>query len=217
MLSKVYLKGYTPVSTYIFVCLGIIYYLRINADMDLKIWHITENPSLFGIKFMENESFNNPSQTGGHIQEGVQPTLNSGSNKEGKEKFDWVAKAIEYEATPKSLREPKEKGKFIESLGVPSSTYYDKISETETQRIIIDICFKQAKKRTPEILEKLGEKAEKGDNVSIGQFMDYVLEKAKKSELTGKDGKDLIPDTASKEKIKSIIGEYLNEKNRGNN
>lgn len=102
--------------------------------------------------------------------------------KETTEKIDWVEKAIEYEATPKSLREPKTDTEFIDSLGIPRSTYYYEIAKIENQKRIIDICFKQAKKRTPQILDKLGQKAEDGDNQSIGMFMDYVLEKTKKTE-----------------------------------
>lgn len=101
------------------------------------------------------------------------------------EKQDWIEKAIEYEATPKSLREPPKKGDFIASLGIPESTYRWTINKDENQKRIIDICFKQAKKRTPEILKKLGEKAEDGNDTSISQFMEYVLEVKKKLELSG--------------------------------
>lgn len=121
---------------------------------------------------------------------------------EGKE--DWIEKGIEYEATPKALREPHKKGDFIASLGIPESTYRWTMNKDENQKRIIDICFKQAKKRTPEILKKLGEKAEGGNDASIAQFMEYVLEVKKKLELSGdknnplgvvilpqKDGSDL--------------------------
>lgn len=101
------------------------------------------------------------------------------------EKVDWVQRAIEYEATPKSLREPKTTQEFMKQLGVANSSYYDAISKTENQEKIIKLCFKQAKRRTPDILERLGEKAEGGDTSSIGQFMEYVLEVKKKLELSG--------------------------------
>ena len=122
------------------------------------------------------------------------------------EKVDWVARAIEYEATPKSIRDPKEKGDFIKSLDVPSSTYYDKISETETQEKIIKLCFKLAKKRTPDILEKLGEKAEAGNDASISQFMEYVLELKKKMELSGdKNNPVVVKHEISDDEFRSII------------
>lgn len=120
------------------------------------------------------------------------------------EKVDWVEKAIEYEATPKKLREPKEKGDFINQLGVPRSTYYREMSKNENVSKMIELCFKQAKFRTPEIIEKMGQKAESGNDASIAQFMEYILEVKKKLELSGdknsplgvvilpqKDGSDL--------------------------
>lgn len=110
-------------------------------------------------------------------------------------KEDWVEKSIEYEATPKSLRDPKKVGDFISKLGVPSSTYYRVISQDINQEKIIKRCFKQAKKRTPEIVEKMGDKAEAGDNVSISQFMEYILEIKKRIDVT-----------SGGEKIKQIYG-----------
>jgi len=103
------------------------------------------------------------------------------------EKIDWVEKAIEYEATPERLREPKTTTEFAKILGIPRSSYYYEMSKKENQERIIDICFKQAKKRTPNILDKLGQKAEEGDGKSQEMFLDYVLEKSKKTEtkLTG--------------------------------
>ena len=123
------------------------------------------------------------SKTGGHITQGAEPASDFASV--GEKKIDWVEKAIEYEATPKRLREPKEKGEFIKSLGVPRSTYYREVSKNENVAKMIELCFKQAKFRTPEIIDKLGQKAETGNDASIGQFMEYVLEIKKKLELSG--------------------------------
>lgn len=123
---------------------------------------------------------NEETQLQDNKQEGI-----SESNVVENVKTDWVEKAVEYEATPKSLREPQDKMTFIDDIcKVPRATYYYEINKKETQEKIIDLCFKQAKKRTPEVLEKLGKKAEEGDNVSIGQFLEFVLEKKKKMELS---------------------------------
>lgn len=101
------------------------------------------------------------------------------------EKKDWVEEAIKREATPKSLREPKTDQEFIKQYGVAESTFYYTLAKDENQRKIMDLCFKQAKKRLPEVLEKLGEKAERGNDTSIGQFMEYVAEVKKRIELSG--------------------------------
>ncbi len=47
---------------------------------------------------------------------------------------------------------------------------------------------------------------------TIGKDEGYT----ERTEITGNKGKDLIPDTQSKEKVKEVISEYLNEL-RGNN
>jgi len=99
-------------------------------------------------------------------------------------KEDWIEKAIEYEATPKRLRYPEKKMEFMRELGVPSTTYYRAISRPENLNKIIDTCFKQAKYRTAEIIDKMGQKAEMGNDVSIAQFMEYVLEIKKRFDFT---------------------------------
>jgi hypothetical protein len=99
-------------------------------------------------------------------------------------KEDWVEKAIEYEATPRSLRVPKTDREFYKQLGIKESTYYYTIAKKENQDRIIDLCFRQAKKRTPNILKKLGEKAEEGNDTSIAQFLEYILEIKKRIDIT---------------------------------
>lgn len=106
-------------------------------------------------------------------------------DKSSDERIDWVEEAIRREATPKSLREPKTDQEFIKKFGVAESTYYYTIAKKENQEKILDLCFKQAKRRTANILEKMGEKAEDGNDTSIAQFMEYVLEVKKKLELSG--------------------------------
>jgi hypothetical protein len=110
-------------------------------------------------------------------------------------KEDWIEKAIEYEALPKSLREPQKKGDFIKSLGIPESTYRWTLSKDENQDKIIKLSFRQARKRTPDVLKKLGEKAEQGNDTSITQFMEYVLEIKKRLDIT-----------SGGEKIRQIYG-----------
>jgi len=138
--------------------------------------------------------------------------------KEDSNNIDWIAKAIEYEATPRALRIPKKKGEFISSLKdiqgnpIPSSTYYYELSKKENSDKIIDISFRYAKRLTPEVLEKLGEKAVSGNDTSIAQFMEYVLEIKKRLDITT-DGDKINP--MSYEQALNIIGRK-EESNRNN-
>jgi len=121
------------------------------------------------------------------------------------EKKDWVEEAIEYEATPDRLREPKLQQDFIKNLGIPRSTYFYTLAKPENQKIILDICFRQAKRRTPNILDKMGQKAEEGNDKSQEMFMDYVLELKKKLALVGGDENDKAIEFVWKENKSSLI------------
>jgi len=126
-----------------------------------------------------------------------------------KEKKDWIAEGILWYATPKALRDPKTATTFCKLHGVPYSTFKYEMAKAENQEQIIDLCFKQAKKRTPEILEKLGQKAEEGNDTSIAQFLEFVLERKKKLELSG-DKNNPIPIEVSQLKVDEVIKQYLN-------
>ena len=97
-------------------------------------------------------------------------------------KENWVDAMIMREATPKAARE-ETVAEFAAKWGIAESTYYYQSSSTENQKKIVELCFKQAKKRTPEILEKLGDKASEGSEKSMEMFLKLVLEKAEKSEV----------------------------------
>jgi len=115
------------------------------------------------------------------------------------EKADWVAKAIEYEATPKSLREPKSKMDFINSLGIPRSSYYHEISKRENKKKIVDIWLNEALNGGNEVLEKLKQNALEGKEKSIEMYLKFVLELAENLDIKS-DGKSfqVIFDTAFK-------------------
>lgn len=105
----------------------------------------------------------------------------------------WIELAIEREATPKPLREQTTRD-FCAEHNVPESTYYYEVNKKENQIRVEEICFSTAKKHTPEVLENLGERAKK-DNKAAELFLDYVLEKKKKFDLTS-DDKAIEPITA---------------------
>lgn len=159
-------------------------------------------------------------QQKGNIEQQNSVGIDDSKSIEGivEEKIDWVQKAIEYEATPKSLREPQDKMTFIDDVcKVPRATYYYEINKKETQESIIDLCFKQAKRRTPEVLEKLGKKAEEGDNVSIGQFLEFVLEKKKKIEHSGDKENPIRLSTISELKNGDICKDNSNNEDSESN
>ena len=106
------------------------------------------------------------------------------------EKKDWIAEMIQYEATPKSLRVPQEKGKFIEGLGIPSRTYYYELCKKENKRKIVEIWLSEALNGGNEILQKLAEKAKAGDMKAIELYIKFVLELAENLDIKS-DGKAL--------------------------
>jgi len=115
----------------------------------------------------------------------------------------WIDEAIEREATPKALREETTRD-FCAKRGIPESTYYYEVNKKEVEAKIQEICFRYAKKYTPDVLENLGERATK-DNKAAELFLDYVLEKKKKFDLTS-DDKAIEPITA----INYIVPNGLN-------
>jgi hypothetical protein len=96
---------------------------------------------------------------------------------------DWIQEMIQYEATPKSLRVPQEKGKFIEGLGVPSRTYYHELCKKENKKKIIEIWLSEAFNGGNEILQKLAEKARGGDMKAIELYIKFVLELAENLDI----------------------------------
>ena len=103
------------------------------------------------------------------------------------QKKDWLEEAIIREALPKSLREPKTTLEFVKQYSIATSTYYETISREVNQKKIIELCFKQAKRRLPEVMDKLGQKAESGNDTSIQQFMEYIMDIKKRLDITSDD------------------------------
>lgn len=93
------------------------------------------------------------------------------------------------EATPRTARK-ETVAEFAAKWGIAESTYYYQSSNPDNEKKIVELCFKQAKKRAPEILEKLGDKASEGNEKSMEMFLKLVLEKAEKSEVKVNDGVD---------------------------
>jgi len=102
---------------------------------------------------------------------------------------NWIEAMIERETIPKPARQDTV-AEFCAKWGVPESTYYYQSSNPENERRIVELCFKQAKKRTPEILEKLGDKASEGSEKSIEMFLKLVLDKSENSTVKIEKGID---------------------------
>lgn len=102
---------------------------------------------------------------------------------------NWIDAMIQREAIPKVLREDTVEG-FCKQWEVPESTYYYQATRKENQKEILKIALSLAKKGTPEVLEKLREKAESGDTKAIEMFLNYVLELSKNLDVKS-DGKQL--------------------------
>lgn len=93
---------------------------------------------------------------------------------------DWITAMIEREATPRAARQ-ETVAEFSAKWGIGESTYYYQSSNPDNEKKIVELCFKQAKKRAPEILEKLGDKASEGSEKSMEMFLKLVLDKSESS------------------------------------
>lgn len=89
---------------------------------------------------------------------------------------------IEREAIPMPLRK-ETTVEFCKERGIAESTYYFQSSKRENMDIIEEICFKNAKKHTPEILENLGVRA-KDDHKDAQLYLEFILERKKKMDIT---------------------------------
>lgn len=117
---------------------------------------------------------------------------------------DWITAMIEREAIPKAARK-ETTAEFCAKWGVPESTYYYNSSSTENQKKIVELCFKQAKKMAPEILEKLGEKASGGSEKSMEMFLKLVLDKSETSTVK-------VEKTVDDEEFDSLMAAYAKRK-----
>ena len=98
---------------------------------------------------------------------------------------NWINEMIEREATPKPLREETTIA-FCKKNELPKSTYYYEANKKENWEKIEDLCFKLAKKYTADILDGLGQRATK-DTRSAEVFMEFILERKKRMDLTSDD------------------------------
>jgi hypothetical protein len=134
---------------------------------------------------MENELSNN-NQTEVIGTDDTQSVKVIGETAETEEyKKTWLDEMIEREATPTILRKETTRD-FCKRWGVPESTYYFKVNSKENWDRIEELCFKQAKKHTPDILDNLGERA-KEDTKSAEVFLEFILEKKKRTDVTSGD------------------------------
>jgi len=91
------------------------------------------------------------------------------------EELNWVDEMIKRQMTPKPLRVGSVE-KFCKEHNTNPSTYYYQLNRKENQKKIIKGCLMVAKEYTPEVLNKLAEKAKNGDMKAIDMFLNYVLE-----------------------------------------
>lgn len=98
---------------------------------------------------------------------------------------NWIQEMIEREALPKAARTEKV-AEFCVRHGISETTYYNHSSREENQKQSLKIALMSVKKRAPEILEKLGDKAEEGDTRAIDMYLKYVLELVDKLDITSK-------------------------------
>ena len=130
---------------------------------------------------------------------------------------NWIDEMIEREATPKTLRKETVE-QFCNKWSISDQTYYNHAAKEDNQKEILKIALKSVKKRTPDILEKLGEKAEAGDMKATEMFLNYVVNLSKNIDIKS-DGKELkaitginyiLPngnnDTTNEETARSISG-----------
>lgn len=102
---------------------------------------------------------------------------------------NWIDAMIVREATPKAAREDTI-AEFCSKWGISDQTYYNHAAKDENQKKILKTILTSVKKKAPEILEKLGEKAESGDMKATDMYLNYVLELSKNLDLKS-DGKPL--------------------------
>lgn len=96
---------------------------------------------------------------------------------------NWIEEAIEREAIPKAARK-ESVSEFAKKWGIDESTYYWQMRKPEHEKKVLEICLSQAKKGTPDVLEKLREKAEGGSEKSIEMYLKFILALTDKIDLT---------------------------------
>ena len=98
------------------------------------------------------------------------------------EEQNWIQAMIEREALPKATRQDTV-ADFCSKWGIDESTYYYQSRKTENQKKSLKIAISLVKRKAPEILEKLAEKAESGDMKATDMFLNYILELSKNLDL----------------------------------
>lgn len=87
---------------------------------------------------------------------------------------DWIPEAIELEATPKQARTISVTD-FAKKYDIDPSLYYYHMRKPENEKKVLELSLSQAKKGTPEVLEKLREKAEQGNEKCIEMYLKFIL------------------------------------------
>jgi len=126
------------------------------------------------------------------------------------EKKDWREEAVEFHATPESLREFPTIREFCLHYKIPERTYYYHISKPDISKRVIEISLRFAKNSASKVLQKLSAKAEKGDdNKAMEMYLEYIIKLAKQLDLKS-DGKALnLPDKELKNEIVKEMTEIL--------
>ena len=107
---------------------------------------------------------------------------------------NWLDAMIEREALPQAIREGTN-ADFCVKWGIDEATYYRNSRKEENQKKSLKIALSLVKKKAPEILEKLAEKASSGDMKATDMFLNYILELSKNLDLKS-DGKEIQSITA---------------------
>jgi hypothetical protein len=95
---------------------------------------------------------------------------------------NWIEAMIEREAIPLAARQ-ETVAEFCSKWDIDESTYYRNSRKDENQKKSLKIALSLVKKKAPEILEKLAEKASAGDMKATDMFLNYVLELSKNLDL----------------------------------
>jgi hypothetical protein len=116
--------------------------------------------------------------------------------------MDWLEEAINYLAAPKRLREETITA-FCERWEIERSTFYYEMRKPENQQAILSKALTEAKDSAPDVLDKLTEKAMAGNDKSIDQYLEFILQLAKQLDIKS-DGKQIVfmpPEIAAKNGI----------------
>lgn len=105
--------------------------------------------------------------------------------------MDWLEEAIAYMALPKRLREETVTD-FCTRWHIERSSFYYEMRKEDNAKAVLSKALNTAKDSAPDVLDKLTEKAMAGNDKSIDQYLEFILQLAKNLDIKT-DGQPLIP------------------------